>query len=279
MNEKCYCLLDSGDGRKLEQFGPYRLIRPAAQAVWHPRLPRREWERADASFSREDAMQWDFYSTLPTHWFVDVGGVTFKVLLTDFGHVGLFPEHAAVWKKAHKQAAPGMRALNLFAYSGGATLALAQKGVEVCHVDASKGMVDWARENASANALDNAPIRWIVDDVFKFIGREVRRKRFYDAIILDPPSFGRGKKGEVFKIERDLRALLDGCKQLLSNTSCFVALSCHTPGYTPQVLKNLLMEMMGERPGLITAQEMTLAPQGDGYPLPCGASALFVSHE
>ena len=209
--ESSYQLLDSGDGKKIERFGPVSLVRPAAGAVWEPEH-RRLWKNADAEFSRErEGWRWERNGRLPEQWEATHHQLRFILKRTDFGHVGLFPEHAAIWDWVRSRIAerPAIQVLNLFAYSGGATLAAAAAGAQVCHVDASKGMVEWARENAALNGLEQHPIRWIVDDVFKFLAREARRGRRYDGIILDPPSFGRGKRGEVFKVEEDLIPLLD----------------------------------------------------------------------
>jgi len=187
-----YQLLDSGDGQKLERFGEYTLLRPCAQAVWRSSAKF----SADAVFTREE--KWVFHKKLPKSWTVMHGGVEFQIAPTDFGHLGLFPEHADLWEWMRPFIQKKSRILNLFAYSGGVTIAAAQEGAEVCHLDASKGMVDWARENASLNQLQKAPIRWIVDDVLKFLKREKKRKSLYDAIILDPPTFGRGSQGGGF---------------------------------------------------------------------------------
>ena len=205
-----------------------RSIRPCPQAIWRPQHPD-QWKKADALFSREQENSWRMNRALPSSWIVEIGEVRFKIALTDFGHLGVFPEHAFLWTAMRPMIREKMRILNLFAYSGGVTLAAAQEGAQVCHVDASKGMVDWARENAALNELEKAPIRWIVDDAIKFLKREIKRQSFYDGIILDPPTFGRGNKGEVFKIERDLLILLDLCKELLSEKKQFLILSCHTP--------------------------------------------------
>ena len=201
MNET-YTLIDSGNQQKLERYGEYLIVRPCSQALWLPSLPQKEWDRADASFSREGGNAWNTKKKLPASWVVEIEGVRFKISPTDFGHLGVFPEHSQLWKGMKEAIArrKSPQILNLFAYSGGATLAAAQTGAHVCHLDASKGMVAWARENAALNNLTKAPIRWIVDDVVKFLNREVKRGTRYDGIIVDPPSFGRGSQGEVFKM-------------------------------------------------------------------------------
>jgi len=234
-----YALLDSGNGNKLERFGPYTFVRPCAAAVWRPTLPASEWDAASARFGRDGGCQWTFREPLPASWNINIDELLFKLSVTGFGHVGVFPEQRACWKWIRDTIGRGARGgkcvsvLNLFAYSGGSTLATAKAGAEVCHLDASRGMVARARENADLNGLAAAPVRWIVDDVNKFLDRELRRKSRYDAVILDPPSFGRGKSGEVYKIETDLADTLKKCAGLLSDEPLFVLLSCHTPAFTP----------------------------------------------
>jgi len=276
MSENSYLLIDSGHGKKLERFGPYLLSRPCSQAVWKPQLDPKEWQKADALFVREGDVKWTFCHLKPNlSWSIDVSGVRFKISPTDFGHLGIFPEQAPFWEwiqttlKRRKEA----KLLNLFAYSGGITLSAAKAGAQVCHLDASKGMVEWARENAKLNHLQEAPIRWIVDDVRKFLTREVRRGVRYDAIVLDPPTFGRGSKNELFKIEEHLPEILQLCRQLLSNNPLFVLLSCHTPGFTPIVLHHLLLQSMP--PGKIDTGEMTLTGSPETLPIPSGTFARW----
>ena len=240
-----YALLDSGNEEKWEQFGDYSLVRPSPQAVWRPQ--KSPWN-SDARFSRDTSNRWSFSKKLPTSWTLSLHGVKLKIAPTEFGHLGVFPEHASLWQWMRRHLDKNSKVLNLFAYSGAATLAAAQEGASVCHLDASKGMVDWARENGKLNGLEAAPIRWIVDDAYKFLKREARRGQFYDAILLDPPTFGRGSKGEVFKIETDLMPLLEACKDVLSEHPRFVILSCHTPGLTPIVLGHALEQIFGKKP-------------------------------
>ena len=263
-----YELIDSGHGKKWERFGPFTLCRPCPQAVWHP---QKNCE-ADASFSREGGNAWVFRKKMPEEWEIVIRGVKMKISLTDFGHLGVFPEHAALWDSMRKHIEKKTRVLNLFAYSGGATLAAAQEGAECCHVDASKGMVDWARENAARNQLQGASIRWIVDDVSKFLKREEKRASLYDGIILDPPTFGRGGKGEVFKIEDEILPLLDLCKRVLSKQPRFVIFSCHTPGFTPIVLGQLLEQVFGKKGEV---GEMVLESK-HGFSIPSGAFARIL---
>lgn len=242
-----YELLDSGDGRKLERFGRYVLARPCSQAMWRPCKSEAEWAKADASFDREDGNNWHGRANLPKEWTIETAGIKFRLGGTDFGHLGIFPEQRAQWRwiKDRTSAArpSGLKALNLFAYSGGSTMAAALGGAEVCHLDASKGMVEWARENARLNGLADHPIRWIVDDAHKFMKREIRRGRKYDAIILDPPTFGRGAGGETYKIERDLKDTLSLVRDLLTEKPSFVLFSSHTPGLSQIVAENILGQL------------------------------------
>lgn len=278
--DEFYSLLDSGQGRKLERFGRVVLERPCASAVWQPRLSEELWRRADAAFLRDPDNRWERKNALPQSWIVKVSGVRFKLAATDFGHLGIFPEQQPFWQwitdtvREEKKQRP-VRVLNLFAYSGGATLAAAHGGAAVCHLDASKGMVSWARENAHLNGLDDAPIRWIIDDVIKFLKREIRRGSRYEAIILDPPTFGRGAQGEVFKIETELPGLLSMCRELLSEDPLFVLLSCHTPGFTPIVMKHVLNETMAGLPGEIDSGEMILAGTDQILSVPSGTYARW----
>ena len=279
MPAETYSLLDSGIGRKLERFGRYVLVRPCAQALWQPQLPPEAWLAADATFDREEGQRWLNRDHLPEQWIIEVEGVRFRLSGTDFGHLGIFPEQRDEWRwlremlraaAAQRQGGPKLRVLNLFAYSGGATLAAGHEGAEVCHLDASAGMVQWARENATLNNLQAAPIRWIVDDAHKFLAREIKRGRRYDAIILDPPSFGRGAQGEVYKIERDLPHTLELCRTLLSDTPLLLMLSAHTPGITPTVLQHMLQDALGKLPGRFHNGEMLLTGAEDVRPVPNG---------
>ena len=242
-----YELVDSGDGRKLERFGKFLLARPCSQAMWRKSLPEREWNSADASFDREEGNRWHGRANLPKEWLISTAGIRFKLGGTDFGHLGIFPEQRSQWRWIREKvshAGRPVKVLNLFAYSGGSTLAAALGGAEeVCHLDASRGMVEWARENARLNGLGEKGIRWIVDDAHKFMKREIRRARRYDAIILDPPSFGRGAGGEMYKIERDLGETLFLVKSLLTEKPLFVLFSSHTPGLSPVVANNILSQL------------------------------------
>lgn len=252
-----YKLIDSGEGEKFEQFGDYCLIRPCSQAVWRK---TQSWDRADAIFSREEKGGWKKHRPLPASWTITLDSLCLKIAPTDFGHLGVFPEHAAHWPWIRSRLKAGMKMLHLFAYSGGATLAAAQTGASVCHLDASKGMVEWARENCTLNGLEKAPIRWIVDDAVKFLKREIKRRSFYDAIVLDPPTFGRGAQGEVFKIEEEILPLLELCKSVLTENPSFILFSCHTLGFTPIALRHLFTQLFPK--GKIEAEEMLLTSPG-----------------
>lgn len=261
-----YEFLDSGGGKKLERFGSVRLIRPCSQAVWQPSLNEGEWKKAKAEFIRDSGWK----GSLPNEWEVQLERLHFYLRPTDFGHLGIFAEHSHVWKWMRSYIDPGMNILNLFAYTGAATLVAAQEKAKVCHLDASPKSVEWAKKNAHLNRLNEAPIRWMVDDALKFLKREVKRGVKYDGVILDPPSFGRGKKQEVFKIEDHVVLLLDLVHQVLSEPAKFVIFSSHTPGFTPVVLENLLKQTLGYKKGTYLAEELLLSPQ-KGFSLPLGS--------
>ena len=241
--------------------------------MWRPNKSAAEWAKADASFDREDGNNWHGRANLPKEWQIKTAGITFKLGGTDFGHLGIFPEQRAQWKWIRETVGVGCRCrctsvLNLFAYSGGSTMAAALGGAEVCHLDASKGMVEWARENARLNGLAERPIRWIVDDAHKFMKREIRRGREYDAIILDPPTFGRGAGGEMYKIERDLKETLSLVRELLSDHPLFVLFSSHTPGLSQIVAENILAQLFPQ--ARLESGEMLLEPHPSSLtPRPC----------
>lgn len=273
---KHYELIDSGEGRKLERFGQVILSRPCSQAVWRKNLSKKEWDQAQAVFFREEGNQWEGRENLPNSWEMELEGVTLKLSATDFGHVGVFPEHALLWKFVREQIQKKGkgRILNLFAYSGGLTAACLQGGGEVTHVDASKGMVQWASENVKLNKLQQNSVRWIVDDALKFIKREARRGSFYDGIILDPPTFGRGAKKEIFKIERDIVDLLDTAISLLTPNPLFFIFSCHTPGFSPMVMEHLLCQAIKRKEGKVETGELYLP---GSFPVPSGTFARWAS--
>jgi len=271
-----YELIDSGDGRKFERFGRQTLVRPCSQALWQPR-DEASWSRATAMFDREDGNRWHGRGSLPKEWTIETAGIRFKLSGTDFGHLGIFPEQRAQWKWIRETVAARMaadngqrpRVLNLFAYSGGSTLAAALGGAEACHLDASRGMVQWARDNAALNGLQDHPIRWITDDVHKFLRREIRREHRYEAVIFDPPTFGRGANGETYKIERDLKETIDLVKGVLSEKPLFVLFSSHTPGLSCVVAENIMSQSF-PRARRIESGEMLLeaASGGAGAPPP-----------
>ncbi|MAE71740.1 MAG: SAM-dependent methyltransferase [Gemmatimonadetes bacterium] len=274
---KPYQLLDSGNRRRLELCGEHRLTRPAPQALWRPGLGEEEW-RSDAEYIRSSSGGGDWRGKLPDEWRVAYEGFELLARPTGFGHLGIFGEQAGSWswiEEICRRSTEPLEVLNLFAYTGGATMAAARGGARVCHVDASAGVVTWARGNAAANGLDEAPIRWICEEATKFCARELRRERSYDLIVLDPPSFGRGPKGEVFKIEQHLPPLLEACAELLGPKARGVLLSAHSPGFSPKVLVALVDEMRGERAGALHAEEMVLDAAPGGRSLPSGARACW----
>jgi 23S rRNA (cytosine1962-C5)-methyltransferase len=289
-----YQLLDSGNMKKLERLGPYVLVRPSLAAVWEPRLAETEWRKADGVYTRdtgEDGGKWTFYRKVQREFDVIYGNLHFHIRLTNFGHMGLFAEQVDNWdwlraivrKRMAATNDRNLYVLNLFGYTGGSTLACSQAGAHLVHVDAAKGVVDWARKNAELSGLADRPIRWLIDDAMKFVKREERRGNTYQGIILDPPSFGRGPQGEVFKIEDHLVPLLQSCKSLLAKDALFVLYSCHTPGFTPLTLENQLELVTGRRGGTIEAGEMTVAEENQGQLqgrlLPSGAVARWIAEE
>ena len=277
-----YQQLDSGNCRKLEQVGPYRIIRPALNAFWKPSMPEKEWAKADAVFSRESSGGgvWDWKrGKAPDHtdgeWIVRWGGVNLTVKPTNFGHLGFFAEQAGNWARLRKcvSAMENARTLNLFAYSGGATLAMAQAGADVTHLDASKGIIDWAKKNQAINPETANHIRWICDDAMKFVSREQRRNSKYNGIVLDPPSFGRGAQGQVWKIEDGLADILHNCKKILDlSKPYFILLSCHSQGFSASSLGRCLADVFPEAEKQIESGEM-LIPESNGKVQPAGLYA------
>ncbi len=237
-----YALLDSGHGQKLERFGPHVVVRPSPQALWAPSLDEERWNAAAARYERSSrgGGSWTPADALPESWECGVGSQRFHVKPTGFGHMGVFAEQAPFWEWIAAQSEPGHEVLNLFAYTGGSSIAAARGGAAVTHCDASKGVVQWASDNATLNGLADAPIRWIIDDALKFLRRESRRERRYHGVILDPPSFGRGPKGQVFKLEDSVDELLQACVDVLADDFAFVLFSAHTPGIGAIAVRNLL---------------------------------------
>lgn len=270
--DRCYQLLDAGNEKKLEQIGPYRLVRQAAQAYW-PKS-KSDWLEVQATHHRSSSGggHWQFHKRLPETWITRHGRYRFHMKLTDFGHLGLFPEQEPNWQWLAQRKAE--RVLNLFGYTGGSTLAAATSAAEVTHVDASKGAVSWARDNFAINSMNHAAVRWITEDVSKYIEREQRRGSTYQGIILDPPSYGRGPRGQVWKIETDLIPLLLQIKKITPHLK-FVLLSCHTPGYSPHCLANILSTVFACDTQKIEAGEMVVPIQASSLVLPSGSYARF----
>ncbi len=276
-----YRILDCGGGEKVEKWADYTLVRPDPQAIWNRTDNVKEWDKANAIYhrSKSGGGQWEI-KKLPAQWTVSYKELTFNLKPMSFKHTGLFPEQAANWNfimDKIRNAGRPINVLNLFAYTGGATLAAAAAGASVCHVDASKGMTQWARENAVSSGLADKPIRWIVDDCKKFVQREIRRGRKYDAIIMDPPSYGRGPSGETWKIEEDVADFVELTMQLLSDKPLFVIISSYSTGLAPSVMSYLLGITAGKKHnGTIEAEELGLPVASTGLVLPCGSSARFI---
>ncbi len=272
-----YTLLDSGNLQKLEQVGQFRLIRPALNAFWQPTLPEKEWNKAAGIFKRNSSGggKWTWKKQLPQTWRVKYGPFLLETKPTDFGHLGFFPEQIDNWQwlTSIGEKLPNLHTLNLFAYSGGSTLAMAQGGMNVCHVDAAKGMVDWARENHSINPEIPDKIRWIVDDVSKFINRELRRNKIYPGIVLDPPSFGRGPRGQLWKIEHHLIPLLENLKKLMGSQPKFMLLSMHSNGFSPNSLERILLSLFNNK-GKVEKGEM-LIKENTGNKISAGIYARW----
>lgn len=281
-----YQVLDSGDGMKHERWGEYTLVRPDPQIIWprHGCAPGATWKNWDGFYHRSEkgGGKWEFRRPLPDHWTVGYEplGLTFKIHPTSFKHTGLFPEQAVNWEwfsariKSAVAAGRQVNVLNLFGYTGAATCAAAAAGASVCHVDAAEGMVKWCRENAALCGLQDASVRYIVDDCLKFARREIKRGRRYDAIIMDPPTYGRGSTGEMWKLEDHLWTLLQECRELLSDAPLFFLINAYTARLSPTVVANLLSELMHsdgrQGGGQITAGEVGLPVKADGKVLPCG---------
>lgn len=279
---KDYELIDCGRGEKLERWGDQLLVRPDPQAIWNTPRTHRGWKQNAGRYARSSSGggQWQNKS-MPERWTVSYGSLTFNIKPMNFKHTGLFPEQAANWDFAQEQirrAGRPISVLNLFAYTGGATVACARAGASVCHVDAAKGMVAWARENARLSGLGEAPIRWIVDDCGKFVEREIRRGKTYDAIIMDPPSYGRGPGGEVWKLEDNLYDFVKLCAGVLSERPLFVLINSYTTGLAPSVLGYLLHLLVGAKyGGKCTWDELGLPVTETGLALPCGATGRWCS--
>jgi len=278
-NWKDYEVLDASNGEKLERWGDYILVRPDPQVLWDTPRTHYGWKKKNGHYHRSNkgGGEWEFFH-LPQQWTIQYKNLTFNLKPFSFKHTGLFPEQAANWdwiSDKIKNAGRPIKVLNLFAYTGGATLAAAAAGAMVTHVDASKGMVSWAKENARSCQLEEAPIRWIVDDCQKFVEREIRRQNHYDAIIMDPPSYGRGPKGEIWKIEEAIHPLIKLCAKLMSEKPLFFLVNSYTTGLAPSVLSYMLSIELRKFTGRVDAQEVGLPVSSSGLTLPCGSSARW----
>lgn len=276
---KDYKIYDTGDGMKLESWAGVMLARPDPQVVWKKQFPEK-WKKADAIYHRssEGGGKWNFYKKLPERWEVEIEGLRFYVRPTGFKHTGLFPEQACNWKFIKEHTEPGDQVLNLFAYTGGATAAAAKAGAAVCHVDASKGMVQAAKENLRLSGLGEAPVRYIVDDCRKFVEREIRRGNRYDGVIMDPPSYGRGPNGEVWKLEECAYDLLALVVQILTDKPLFFLINSYTTGLSPASMGYMLMDLLPKsiaNKGILTTGELGLPVTQTGLYLPAGASARW----
>ena len=279
---KDYEVLDCSEGEKLERWGKYTLVRPDPQVIWSTPKKQRGWKKMNGHYHRSTrgGGEWEFFD-LPEQWTIRYDSLTFNLKPFSFKHTGLFPEQAANWdwfSDRIKKAGRPISVLNLFAYTGGATLAAAAAGASVCHVDAAKCMVAWAKENAKSSGLEEAPIRWIVDDCQKFVEREIRRGHHYDGIIMDPPSYGRGPKGEIWKIEESIYPFIRLTAQLLSDKPLFFLINSYTTGLAPSVLSYMIStEIIPAHGGHVEAGELGLPVTESGLVLPCGASGRWES--
>ncbi|MDF2566907.1 MAG: hypothetical protein K0R90_363 [Oscillospiraceae bacterium] len=280
---KQYEILDTSQGEKLEKWGDTLLIRPDPQIIWDTKREIPEWTQAHAHYIRSSkgGGNWEHSKKIKDSWTIEYKELTFKIQPTGFKHTGLFPEQAVNWdlfEKEIKQAGRPIHVLNLFAYTGGATLACANAGAEVCHVDASKGMVSWARENAVLSKLDDKPIRWIIDDCEKFVAREIKRGKRYDVVIMDPPSYGRGPSGEIWKLEEQIYSLVSLCSRVLSEQPLMFVLNSYTTGLSPSVMAYLLNATVRKKfGGNVSADEIGLPVKAADCYLPCGSTAIWKS--
>lgn len=279
---KDYEVIDTSGGEKLERWGNFLLVRPDPQVIWNTPKEHRGWKQMNGHYHRSSrgGGEWEFHD-LPKQWSINYHslGLTFHLKPFSFKHTGLFPEQAANWEWFHKkisQAGRPIKVLNLFAYTGGASIAAAAAGAHVTHVDASKGMVGWAKENAKASNIPETSIRWIVDDCVKFVEREIRRGNTYDAIIMDPPSYGRGPKGEIWKIEESIYPFIQLCTKVLCKKPLFFLINSYTTGLQPAVLTYMLStELLPKFKGRVTSDEVGLPVSKNGLVLPCGASGRW----
>ena len=279
---KDYEVIDTSRGEKLERWGDYLLVRPDPQVIWNTEKKHYGWKKFNGHYHRSSkgGGEWEF-KNLPQEWSITYKDLTFNLKPFSFKHTGLFPEQATNWdwfSSLIKEANRPIKVLNLFAYTGGATISAAKAGASVTHVDASKGMVTWAKENAASSGLADAPIRYLVDDCTKFVEREIRRGNKYDAIIMDPPSYGRGPKGEIWKIEESVFPFIQLTSQLLSDKPLFFLINSYTTGLQPAVLSYMMHTVLDPiHEGTIDAQEIGLPVKGNGLVLPCGASGRWTA--
>ncbi|MCI6580974.1 MAG: class I SAM-dependent methyltransferase [Oscillospiraceae bacterium] len=277
-----YSILDTSSEEKLEDWNGVKLIRPDPQIIW--KTPKNEnlWNSADGHYHRSSSGggSWEYRNSKPQgSWKMSYGNLTFKIKPTGFKHTGLFPEQAVNWdfmRDKIRESGSDVNILNLFAYTGGATLACAEAGASVCHVDASKGMVAWARENAQLSGLSDKPVRWIVDDCEKFVKREIRRGKKYDGIVMDPPSYGRGSGGEIWKLEDSIYDLVELCSQVLTEKPLFFLLNSYTTGLSPAVMAYILDSILVKKfGGSVTSDEIGLPVKSSNMALPCGSTAIW----
>lgn len=278
---KDYELIDTSDGERLERWGDIILIRPDPQIIWSTGRRNPLWRNAHARYHRSNkgGGHWETYRKVPDRWTIRYNQLVFNIKPMGFKHTGVFPEQAVNWdfaaEKIRNENRP-LKVLNLFGYTGCATLSCMKAGAMVCHVDASKGMVQWARENAQSSAIADLPVRWLVDDCVKFVQREIRRGNRYDGIIMDPPSYGRGPGGEVWKLEEQLFPLVDLCRQVLSDNPVFFILNSYTTGLSPAVMEYLLgVQLQQSFGGSVSSDEIGLRVTDTGLVLPCGSTAIW----
>ena len=281
---KDYEVIDTSTGEKLERWGDYILVRPDPQVIWNTPKNNAGWRKKNGHYHRsvKGGGEWEFWN-LPEEWSIHYKELTFHLKPFSFKHTGLFPEQAVNWdwfSELIRNAGRPIKALNLFAYTGGATLSAAKAGANVTHVDASKGMVAWAKENAAASGLKDAPIRWLVDDCVKFVEREIRRGNQYDAIIMDPPSYGRGTKGEIWKIEESIYPFIELTTQILTDKPLFYLVNSYTTGLQPAVLTYMIQTALVPRfGGVVESSEIGLPVSSNGLVLPCGASGRWTQNK
>ena len=281
---KDYEILDMANGEKLERWGEFYLIRPDPQIIWHEKSFPKKWNNANARYNRSSTGggAWEYKKRLPENWQIKYKNLTFNIKPMGFKHTGLFPEQAVNWdwmiNKIKHSNRKDIKVLNLFAYTGGATVACLSAGASVCHVDSSKGMVAWAKENVESSGLKSSPLRFIIDDVVKFLKREIRRGNKYDGIIMDPPSYGRGKNGEVWQFEDNISDLVELCTEILSDKAIFFLINSYTTGISSKVLENILNLKIKNVKGKITSGEIGINMKNSKLVLPCGIYGRWESN-